>query len=423
MTHNTEEKTPFLTRIVELFLRGDVAVMLTVISIIVGLAALWLTPREEEPQIVVPLADVFVSAPGLSAEEVESTVTTRLEKLLYQIDGVEYVYSMSRPGMAIVTVRFYVGQNREDSLVKLYNKIFSNTDLQPPGVTGWVVKPVEVDDVPIVNITFWSDRPDYGAYQLRRLAEQLQNQLQAIPNTNRVWVIAGQPRRIRVQLDPVKLAARNTSPLQVAQALRVSNVNLRAGQFSQHNQEFVVDAGIFLRNAKDVEELVIGVSDDRPVYLKEVATVIDGPAEADNYSWIGFGPAAEDPFLPRDEQLKNDGQNAFSKKTAENIAKVKQGGRLYPAVHIAVAKRKGANAVWVAEAVEKRLSQLAATQLPDGVYYRITRDYGETANAKVDELVEALLIAVLTVVGLIGLIIGWRSALVIALAVPVCYSV
>src|SRR3989304_2061193 len=150
---NPQEKTPLLTRIVEVFLRGDVAVMLTVISIIIGLGALWLTPREEEPQIVVPLADVFVSAPGLSAEEVESTVTTRLEKLLYQIDGVEDVYSMSRPGQPIVAVRFYVGQSREGSLIKLYNKIYSNIDQQPPGVTGWVVKPVEVDDVPIVNIT------------------------------------------------------------------------------------------------------------------------------------------------------------------------------------------------------------------------------------------------------------------------------
>src|SRR3989304_370623 len=156
---NPQEKTPLLTRIVEVFLRGDVAVMLTVISIIIGLGALLLTPREEEPQIVVPLADVLVSASGLSAEEVERSITTRLEKLLYQIDGVEYVYSMSRPGQAVVTVRFYVGEDRERSLVKLYNKIQSNVDQVPSSVTGWVVKPVEIDDVPIVNVTLCSDNP------------------------------------------------------------------------------------------------------------------------------------------------------------------------------------------------------------------------------------------------------------------------
>jgi multidrug efflux pump subunit AcrB len=410
-----------------------------VISIIVGLAALWLTPREEEPQIVVPLADVFVSAPGLSAEEVENTVTTRLEKLLYQIDGVEYVYSMSRPGQAIVTVRFYVGENREGSLVKLYNKIFSHTDQQPPGVTGWVVKPVEIDDVPIVNLTLWSDRPEiYGSYELHRLAEEIENELQAIPNTNRVWVIAGLPRQIRVELDPVKLAARQVSPLEVAQALRASNVNVRAGEFAQQNKEFVVDAGTFISSAKELEELVIQVSGDRPVYLKDVATVIDGPAEVDNYSWIGFGPAVKDPFSPKNEagQGKTEGENPIRRgeleqsaaKTAKGDSPIFAAQKLgqspfYPAVHIAVAKRKGSNAVWVADAVEKRMNELAATQLPDGVYYRITRDYGETANTKVDELVEALIIAVLTVIGLIGLIIGWRSALVIALAVPVCYSV
>jgi len=183
------------------------------------------------------MADVMVSAAGLSAEQVEEKITTRLEKMLSQIDGVEYVYSMSQPGQCIVTVRFYVGEDRENSLVKLYNKIHSNVDRIPPGVTGWVVKPVEVDDVPIVNLTLWSDRPElYGDHELRRLAEQLENELQAIKDTNRVWVIGGRPRRIRVELDPVRLAARQTSALQVAEALRASNVQLRAGQFEQQDR-------------------------------------------------------------------------------------------------------------------------------------------------------------------------------------------
>src|SRR6056297_2400286 len=254
-------KTPFLTRMVDLFLRGDVSIMLIVISLLLGAAALVLTPREEEPQIVVPMADVFVSAPGLSAHEVERKVTDRIEKLLYQIDGVEYVYSMSRPGSCIVTVRFYVGEDREDSLVKLYNKINSSTDIIPPAVQSWVVKPIEVDDVPIVIATLWSETPSrYGDYELRRIAEELQHDLQSIPNTNRVEVIGGRPRRINVQLDTQRLAAHQVSPLQVAAAMRGSNVTRRNGQFEQQNRSFPVETGTFIGDAHELSEMVVGVN-------------------------------------------------------------------------------------------------------------------------------------------------------------------
>ncbi|MFH1918322.1 MAG: efflux RND transporter permease subunit, partial [Planctomycetota bacterium] len=439
---NDPEKTPLLTRLVEVFLRGDVAILLVVISLLLGAAALYLTPREEEPQIVVPLADVRVSAPGLSAHEVEEKVTNRLEKLLYQIDGVEYVYSMSRPGECIVTVRFYVGEDREDSILKLYNKLQSNIDRIPPAVAGWVVKPVEVDDVPIVNVTLWSDRPElYGDHELRRMAEQLVHELQGIPDTNSVEVIGGRPRRIRVELKPSQLAARGTSALEVAQALKASNVNVRAGQFEQQNEQSVVEAGTFVRNAQELEELVIQVSGGRPVYLKDVADVLDGPAEVESYTWIGFGPAANNPFDSKDRATgEADGgwlaaerseapeggrlghRFALPQAPSAEVRKKPTPGELFPAVHIAVAKRKGSNAVWVAKAVEQRMDELRTTHLPDGVHFRITRDYGETANEKVNELVESLAIAVITVIGLIGLVIGWRAALVVALAIPVCYS-
>ncbi|HBO45114.1 MAG TPA: AcrB/AcrD/AcrF family protein, partial [Planctomycetaceae bacterium] len=415
--NDMNENRPLMTRIVETFLRGDVAIMLVVVSLIVGAASLWLTPREEEPQIVVPLADVFVSAPGLSAEEVESKIANRLEKLVYQIDGVEYVYSMSRPGECIVTVRFFVGEDREDSLVKLYNKIHSNLDQVPDGVKGWVVKPIEIDDVPIVNVTLWSESPRYGDHALRRLAEQIEHDLQAVSDTNRVSVIGGRPRAIRVELDPIRLAARQTSALQVVEAIRASNVRLRSGRFEQQDREIVVEAGTFIEDARDIEDLVIQVSDDRPVYLKEVATVLDGPSEVDGYSWIGFGPAALNPRHPTDRPSRPAEVEANDESTAI------EPGSLFPAVHLAVAKRKGSNAVSVARAVERRMEELATTHLPDGVYYRITRDYGETANLKVNELVESLAIAVLTVIGLIGVMIGWRAALVVALAIPVCYSI
>jgi multidrug efflux pump subunit AcrB len=391
--HNSSS---FMTRLVEVFLRGDVAILFVVLSLMLGAVSLWLTPREEEPQIVVPMADVFVTAPGLSAEEVEQQVTRRLEKFLYQIDGVEYVYSMSRPGQSVVTVRFIVGENREDSLVKLYNKVHSNIDQIPPVVESWVIKPIEIDDVPIVIATLWTDRTDlYSDFDLRRIAEELQHELQAIPNTNQVTITAGRSRRIRIELDTQRLAARQTSSLQVAKALRVSNVNQRSGRFEQQDEEFIVETGTFFKDVQDLPKLVVNVTGGRPVYLKDVASIIDGPAEVENYSWIGFGPA--------DDERASDRE-------------------FYPAVHLAVAKRKGTNAVWVANAVEQKLETLSKTHIPDGVHRRITRDYGETANDKVNELVEGLLIAVITVVALIGLTIGWRPALVIALAIPVCYS-
>ncbi len=393
---NEPDSSPLLTRIVEVFLRGDVAIMLIVLSLLLGAAALVLTPREEEPQIVVPMADVMISAPGLSAAEVERQVTDRIEKLLYQIDGVEYVYSMSRPGASIVTVRFYVGEDREDSLVKLYNKIDSSTDTIPPSVSAWVVKPIEVDDVPIVIATLWSEDIDrYGDHELRRIAEELQHELQSIPNTNRVEVIGGRPRQINVQLDAQRMAAHQTSPLRVAAALQAQNVTRRNGQFEQQNESFLVETGTFIRGVDDLENIVVGINAGRPVYLKNIATVVDGPAEADSYSWIGFGP--------RDERHAASGQ-------------------VFPAVNLSIAKRKGSNAVRVAAAAHEKMEQLAATHLPVGVHYRITRDYGETANDKVNELVEGLVVAVLTVIGLIGLTMGWRPALVIALAIPVCYS-
>ncbi len=241
MAVNDTGKTPFLMSVVAVFLRGDVALLLTLFSLAVGIAALLLTPREEEPQIVVPMADVLIACPGMSAEEIEQQVASRLEKLLFQIDGVEYVYSMSQPGRCIVTVRFFVGEDREDSLVKLYNKIHSNVDQIPPQVASWVVKPIEVDDVPIVVVTLWTDRTElYGDHELRRIAEQIQNELQAITNTNRVFVIGGRPRRIRVQLDPTRLAARGVAPLDVAQSLRAANVQVRAGSFQQQDSEFLV---------------------------------------------------------------------------------------------------------------------------------------------------------------------------------------
>ncbi len=390
-------KITFLGKIVEKFLTSNLSIILIIISIAAGVAALMVTPREEEPQIVVPLADVYVHFPGASAEEVEQLVSTRLEKLLWQIDGVEYVYSMSSADMAIVTVRFFVGEDREDSLIKLYNKIQQNIDLVPPGVTGWVVKPVEIDDVPIVMLTFYGENA--SDYDLRRVAEEVIDRLQGVKNTARTFIVGGRERQVRVNLDVEKLAARGLTPLEMVHSLRAANVTLSAGSFSQNDKEDVVRGGIFLTSVGDVEELVVGAYGGRPVYLRDVAEIIDGPAEATTYTRIAFGPSAE--------------QKGIEKKLRSSS---------FPAVTLAIAKRRGTNAVWVADEILKRIEEMKGTVIPDDIRVLVTRNYGETANDKVNELVEGLAVAIVTVIALIGLILGWREAIIIALAVPITFS-
>ena len=226
----SDKKHTFATRIVDRFLDGNLSVILILLAVLAGIAALTLTPREEEPQIVVPLADVYVHMPGASAAEVEKQVATRLEKLLWQVDGVEYVYSMSRPDLAIVTVRFFVGEDRIASLVKLHNKISTHTDIVPPGVTGWVIRPIEVDDVPIVNLTLYSDTQ--SDHMLRRVAEEAVDRLQAVKDTSKTEVIGGRPRQIRIEIDPAALAARHLDILSVQHALDGANLELASGNFS-----------------------------------------------------------------------------------------------------------------------------------------------------------------------------------------------
>ncbi|MCC6682181.1 MAG: efflux RND transporter permease subunit [Phycisphaeraceae bacterium] len=375
-----------LSRIVELFLKSNLSVMLIVLSLIAGAVALWITPREEEPQIVVPLADVMVSVPGASAQEVERQIATRLEKLLYQIDGVEYVYSMSQDDGAIVTVRFYVGEDREDSLIKLYNKLSMNADEVPASVAGWVVKPIEIDDVPIVGITLHSTRYDGAA--LRRMAEELDNRLQAVANTGRTYVIGGQAQQVTVMLDPQRMAGRDVTVQHITQALQAANVNMPAGTFQRLDEDQLVEAGVTFRSVGEVADLVVSVFDGRPVYLREVADIELGAAEVDSYTQL---------YLPGEAQPEH-------------------------AVTVAVAKKKGANAVWVSRAVQAEVEKLAPMLFPDGVEWRVTRDYGRTADDKVNELVEALAVAIIIVIALIVLTLGWREALIVAVAVPITFA-
>jgi len=395
----SQQKDGLLGGVVRAFISRNLSILLILFALSAGMGALLLTPREEDPQIIVPMADVFVQMPGFSAGEVERLVATRLEKLLYQIDGVEYVYSMSKPNLAVVTVRFYVGEDREDSLIRLYNKIQMNVDLIPPGVTGWVVKPVEIDDVPILCATLFSRR--YTEYELRRVAEELEIKLQAIPNTGVVKIVGGLRRRLNVRLDAEAMAAHGLEPLDLSRALAAANVTLRAGSFDSDNREQIVDAGDTLVRPEEVVNLVVGVRDNQPVYLREVARISDGSDEIESYTRFGFGPAANPRWTGSDNQASPGP---------------------YSSVTIAVAKKKGTNAITVSRAVQARLEELKSTVLPDGMDIAITRDYGRTANDKVNDLVESLMVAGIIVAGLILISLGWREALIVVTAVPITFS-
>ena len=431
----------FTNAIVRVFLSSNLSIVLVLLSVALGAAALLVTPREEDPQIVVPLADVYVEFPGHSAQEVEQLVATPLEKLLYQIDGVEYVYSMSRADRAIITVRFYVGQDRERSLVKLYKRIDEHIDIVPPGVTGWVVKPVEIDDVPIVTFALASRTA--GEYVLRRVGEEIVNRLAAVPDTSRAYVVGGRPRTVYVYADPDRLQAHSVSLLEIQRALAAANVTRTAGDVTRADQALRIEAGRAFATPEELRQLVVGVFDDRPVFLSDVAEVVDGPEEATSYVRHGFGPAAEfehprhfpgtrvgtptdrarsdrapiDRARSASEGPTRDQGRALARASGSDGPDVSQ-----PAVTIAIAKQKGTNAVRVAENVLRAAEQLRQDVIPDDIELVVTRNYGLTADDKVNELVEALAVAIVIVIALLTLGLGWREALIVAVAVPVVFG-
>lgn len=410
---NTPEETDLnqgpsdpLSRIVRIFLQSNLSIILIVFSLIVGVAALLITPREEDPQIVVPLADIYVNFPGHSAAEVEQLVSTPLERVLYQIDGVEYVYSMSRENQAIVTARFFVGQDRERSLVKLFKKIDENLSRVPPGVTGWVVKPVEIDDVPIATLTIKGAGHDTHA--LRRLGEELVERLAEVPQVSRAEVIGGEPRTIRLNLDPERLRGYRLSPLEIQQAIQGANVSLPAGDLTANDQTIRIETASAISRPEQLNALVVGVFEEHPVFLKDVLTIEDSPAEVAGYVRHGWGPARD--F----EQHAKNAHDSTSHAMVEDSSQ--------PAVTIAVSKQKGANAVTVADNIVAAADRLRRDVLPADVELIVTRNYGHTANEKVNELVEGLGVAIVIVIALLTLSLGWREAFIVAVAVPVVFG-
>src|SRR4051812_48472485 len=352
-------------------------------ALLIGAFAVWKLPREEEPQIIVPMVDVFVQMPGASVREVEERITKPMEKLLWEIPGVEYIYSTSSPGSSLAIVRFLVGQDEEKSIVRLNEKLHANYDLIPPGATPPLVKPRSIDDVPILALTLSSKR--YGDFELRSIAAQVHDVIKQAPDVSSVTLIGGQRRELRVVLDPAKLAGYGISPLQVAGALAVSNRRMPSGQYNAGNREYLLETGEFLRTAEDVRNVVVGVAGDRPVFVRNVAEVSDGGEEPSQYVRIAHAGGAE--FLP--------------------------------AVTIAIAKRKGTNAVAVAENVLRNVETLKGAVIPGDVQVDITRHYGETAAEKSNELLFHMLIAVVSVSILIAITLGFRESLIVFIAIPV----
>ena len=279
----------FAGRIVRFFIDSKLTPLIVIAAVLLGVGAVALLPREEEPQIIVPMIDIFVQAPGMSAKEVEERVTKPMEKLLWEIPGVEYLYSTSSPGMSMVIVRFYVGENEEAAIVRLNQKMFANFDRIPPGVSQPLIKPRRIDDVPVLALTLWSKRYDH--YELRRVAAQLNDQIAEVKNVSVTTLIGGARRQVRVLLDSGKLAAHRLDPLRVMQMLQAANQQLKEGSFSADNREVQVDTGGFLKDAADVASVVVGVYDGKPVYVRDVARIVDGPEEPSQYVLFGQGAA------------------------------------------------------------------------------------------------------------------------------------
>ncbi len=364
-----------------LFINSKLTLIAVIASILLGLFAVINLPREEEPQIKVPMVDVFVAMPGSTPEEVENRVTRPMEKLLWEIPGVEYLYSTSSPGNAMVVVRFEVGTDLEEALVRLNQKLQTNYDKIPPEVSRPIVKPKTIDDVPILALTFHSSAYDH--LMLRRIAAQVDDTVKSIDNVAETTLIGGTTRQIRVELDPAALAAHGISPMDLVHVIRSANNRLQLGELPFNNSSLLLETGQFLKDAEDVGNIVAGVFANRPVYLRDVAEIRDEASHPGNYV-LHAGP----------------------------------GGDVEPAVTLSIAKRPGANAVDVVNNVLAKVQTLQGTLIPGDVDITTTRDYGHTAAEKSNELLLHMGIAVFGVALLILFFLGWRESLVVLLAIP-----
>jgi multidrug efflux pump subunit AcrB len=393
--NNNLHKQDMAGGIAHAFIDSKLTPLIVLASLLLGLFAVLMTPREEEPQIKVPMVDIFVQMPGASAREVEERVTKPMEKLLWEIPGVEYVYTTSSASGMMAIVRFKVGHGEEDAAVKVYTKMYSNFDRIPPTVSKPLIKLRTIDDVPILALTFWGG--GYDSFDLRRVASKVSWQIKNIPDVAEIRIIGGERRQIRVLLDPDRLAAHRLAPAMVMPVLEAANQALPSGDFAEGNALNAVEAGKFFTTIRDVENVVVGVSPQGgPVYLRNVAAIKDGPEETTNYVSFANGAAAAH------------GESAKDSNSA-----------IYPAVTISVAKRKGTNASVLSDKILHKVEGLKGGVVPPGINVSVTRNYGETAKEKSNELLFHMALATVSVFILIVLFLGFRGGLVVGIAVPV----
>ncbi|ADL54262.1 efflux RND transporter permease subunit [Gallionella capsiferriformans] len=380
-------------RIARHFLHSQMTPLLALVAVLLGLFAVLVTPREEEPQINVTMANVLIAYPGASAQDVAKTVATPAEQVLSQIAGVDHVYSVAQPGMAVITVQFKVGEAHVPSLVKLYDVVHSHSDWLPQtlGVSQPIIKAKGIDDVPIVALTLWRNQQIGGGLELTQVAHAIEAELKRVPGTREVSTLGGTQRQVRVLLNPESLNAYQLSMQDVRAALQSANVSENAGTLVQDNREVLVQTGSFLTDANEVRQLVVGVSNNKPVFLRDVADVQDGADQPGSYVWLGTGPAADD------KGIKARGE--------------------FTAVTVAISKKPGANAVEVADGLLARVAELKGSVIPADVEVSTTRNYGETANDKAMKLIKKLLFATAAVVALVWLAMGRREAMVVGGAV------
>ena len=383
----------FSGRIAEFFINSKLTILLMIALMIIGVYSSTLIPREEEPQIIVPMADVMVGYPGASPAEVENRVVKPLEKIISNIKGVEHVHSMAMNGRAMIIVQFYVGQDTERSYVKLYDELMKNKNIFPKGVYEPMVKTRSIDDVPMLGLTLWSEK--YDDYQIRQISEEVTSEIKKIKDVSLTSVIGGRARQLKVILDKDKMAESNVDALGVMQMIQANNGSSQSGSFSSNDQEFLLTTGQFLASQEDVENLVVGTSQNMPVYLKQIAKVEDGAASPSNYVSFGY---------------------------ANNVENAKKFKDEYPASTISISKVKGADAMKISEQILEKVEQLKKTIIPSDVHVEVTRNYGETASHKVSELLMHLGVAILAVTVLVMLAMGWRGGLVVFFSVPLTFA-
>jgi multidrug efflux pump subunit AcrB len=427
MSESSNQHLGIAGRIAAAFIDSKLTPLVVIASVLLGAAAIVLLPREEEPQIKVPMVDVMVSMPGSTAKEIEERATRPMEKLLWELPGVEYIYSTSRDSESLVIVRFKVGEDPDVSLVRLTEKLRSNYDRIPMGVSAPLIKLKSIDDVPILALTLHSARYDH--LTLRRLAAQIDEEIKQVPLVAETTLIGGSRRTVRVLLDPVKLASRNLSPAGLVPMLQQANRQFRAGGLTTGNNEVLVETGGFLKTAHEVGDVVIGVFSGRPVYLREVAEIVDGGEEPTQYVFYGRGVGANASLRNSDARVltnaptsavgalaKARDDSADGTQTSRSLATAPTGDQ--PAVTLSIAKRPGANAISVADEVLRKVDLLKGNVIPADVSVSITRNYGETAAEKSNELLLHMGIAVFSVAILIWLTLGWRESGIVAVAIP-----